>query len=354
MRVHTIPASALEPGHVHAWCELQAADPALSSPFLAPEFMLAVAHERPDVVVGLVEEGGRPVGFFPHQRGRFGTGRPVGGTLNDLQGIVAAPGVDIAAADLIRGCGLLHWQFSRVIASQAPFAPYHVRADVSRFIDLSGGFDAYARAKHDAFGERLLRKGRKLEREAGPVRFELQSADSSALAQLMAWKRDRYRRAGYVDVFKSRWARRVIERIHATQTARFAGLLSLLWAGDRIAAAHLGIRCMDRCHSWAVAYAPEFARYSPGLLLYWKLAESAASAGVLRIEIGGGHYPYKNTLANTSMRVAGGSVDRVALVTVARRWSEERKEWIRGSSVLRPPARMFLRTYRRMLRSAVK
>jgi CelD/BcsL family acetyltransferase involved in cellulose biosynthesis len=354
MRVRTIPASALEPGHVRAWCELQAADPALSSPFLAPEFMLAVAHERPDVGVGLVEEGGRPVGFFPHQRGRFGTGRPVGGTLNDLQGIVAAPGVDVTAADLIRGCGLLQWQFTRVIASQTPFAPYHVRGDVSCFIDLSGGFEAYARAKHDAFVERLLRKGRKLEREAGPVRFELQSADSSALTQLMAWKRDRYRRAGYVDVFKSRWARGVIERIHAIQTARFAGVLSLLWAGDRIAAAHLGIRCMDRCHSWAIAYAPEFARYSPGLLLYWKLAESAASAGVLRIEIGGGHYPYKNTLANTSMRVAGGSVDRMALVTAARRWSEERKEWIRGSSVLRPPARVFFRTWRRMLRAAVK
>ena len=354
MRVRAVPASALGPGHVHAWRELQDADPTLSSPFLAPEFTLAVAQERPGVAVGLVEEEGRPVGFFPYQRSRFATGRPVGGTLNDLQGVVAAPGVEIAAADLIQDCGLLHWQFSRVIASQAPFAPCHVRTDVSHFIDLGGGFEAYARTKHDTFGERLLRKGRKLEREAGPVRFELHNGDSSALAQLMAWKSARYGGAGYADVFRSRWARRVIERVHATQTGRFAGQLSLLWAGDRMAAAHLGIRCLDRWHSWIISYAPQFARYSPGLLLYWKLAESAAGASVQRIEIGGGDYPYKTMLANTSMRVAGGSVDRIAIVTAARRWSEKRKESIRGSSVLRPPARMFLRTYRRMLRSGVK
>ena len=352
MKVVVVPAHSLQAEQIQAWSELQAADPALTSPFLAPEFTLAVAAERANVAVGVLEEDGRPVGFFPHERGRFATGRPVGGELNDLQGLVAGPRVQISAEDLVRASRLVHWSFTRVIAAQPAFRPYHVRADVSRFIDLGEGFDAYAREKQGAFAERLLRKGRKLAREAGPVRFELHNADPSALTMLMAWKHARYGSAGYADVFTIPWARRLIERIHATQTRRFAGLLSLLWAGDEIAAAHLGIRCLDRWHSWVVSYAPQFARYSPGLLLYWKLAESAPGAGIRRIEIGGGHYPYKAMLANTSIRVAGGSVDRMALVTAARRWSEESKAWIRSSSLLRPPARMFLRTYRRMMRSA--
>lgn len=352
MKVICVAPQSLDAEQIRAWCDLQAADRSLTSPFLAPEFTLAVAAERGSVMVGVLEEGGRPVGFFPHERGLFATGRPVGGALNDLQGLVAGRETQIPAEELVRGCGLVHWSFTRVAAAQSAFTPYHVRHDVSRFIDLADGFAAYARDKQGSFAERLLRKGRKLEREAGRVRFELHSADPAALATLMAWKHARYRRAGYADVFTIPWARRVIERIHTTQTRRFAGILSLLWAGDAIAAAHLGIRCLDRWHSWVVSYAPQFARYSPGLLLYWKLAESAPGAGIRKIEIGGGHYPYKAMLANVSIRVAAGSVDRIALVTAARRWSEESKAWIRRSPVLRPPARMFLRTYRRMMRSA--
>jgi CelD/BcsL family acetyltransferase involved in cellulose biosynthesis len=274
--------------------------------------------------------------------------------LNDLQGIVASPHVPIDAGDLVRRCHLAHWTFTRVIASQAAFAPYHVRRDVSRFIDLSDGFEAYARDKHHSFAERLRRKARQMEREAGPVRFELHSAEPTALTQLMAWKSARYGSAGYDDVFAVPWARGLIERIHQTRTGRFAGLLSVLWAGDEMAAAHLGIRCLDRCHSWIVSYSPRFARYSPGLLLYSKLAESAAGMGVTRIEIGGGDYAYKRMLSNAAMAVAGGSVDRIPLVTAARRWNEQSKDWIRASSRLRPPARMILRAYRRMIRPAVK
>lgn len=352
MRITSIPARSLDASQIRGWCHLQAEASALRSPFFAPEFTFAVAAERPNVAVGIVEEGGEPVAFFPHQRGWLATGYPVGGELNDLQGLVAAPQTHVSAEELIRGCRLVHWRFARVIAPQATFAPYHVRHDVSWFIDLSAGFEGYARDKAGAFGDRLLRKGRKLAHEVGPVRFELHSADPSALATLMAWKHARYRRTGYADVFAIPSARRVIERIHAMQTPRFAGLLSLLWAGDHLAAAHLGIRCLDRWHSWVISYAPEFARYSPGLLLYWKLAESAADLGVTRIEIGGGDYQYKRMLANASIAVAGGAVDRISIATAARRWSEENRLWIRSSPVLRPPARTLLRTCRRMIRAA--
>jgi CelD/BcsL family acetyltransferase involved in cellulose biosynthesis len=353
MRVSVIPARSLDCDLGRAWSDIQGADPVLSSPFLAPEFTLAVAAERANVAVGILERDARPVGFFPHERGRFATGQPVGGSLNDLQGLVAGPDVEIAAEDLVRGCRLVHWTFTRIIASQTAFARHHIRRDVSRFIDLSDGFAAYARDKHVPFAERLLRKGRKIEREVGPLRFEVHNPDPSALARLMAWKAARYRSAGYMDVFTRRWTRRVMERIHATQTARFAGLLSLLWAGDDLAAGHFGIRCGARWHSWVVSYAPQFARYSPGLLLYWNLAEAAGGLGVKRIEIGGGDYPYKSMLANAAIAVAGGSVDRIPAVTAVRQWSEQSKDRLRAS-VLRPPARMLLRTYRRMIGPGLK
>ena len=348
MKVTAIPAASLEPTHISRWAEIQAADPTLRSPFLSPEFTLAMAEERPAVTIGVVEDESGPIAFFPHERGRLGIARPVGGPLNDLQGVIAAQGRQLAAEDLIRNCRLVQWSFTRIIASQEIFQRYHVRRDVSRFIDLSDGFDRYAREKHRSFAARLVRKGRQLEREAGRVRFDMHAADPSLLAMMMAWKRERYAATGYCDVFQIPWARRAIQRIHDTETDRFAGRLSILWAGDEPVAAHLGVRCLDHLHSWIVSYAPRFARYSPGLLLYWNLAEAASRIGIRRIEIGGGLYPYKDMLANTEIGVASGSVDRMAMVTAARRWCETGAEWIRSSSILRPPARGALRTYRRL------
>jgi CelD/BcsL family acetyltransferase involved in cellulose biosynthesis len=168
------------------------------------------------------------------------------------------------------------------------------------------------------------------------------------LAVLMRWKADRYGQAGYADVFGIPWARRLIQRVHATQMAGFTGVLSLLWAGNEMAAAHLGIRSGHVWHSWVVSYAPAFARYSPGLLLYWKMAEAAGSIQVRRIELGGGNYPYKRMLANAATTVDAGAVDRVPGIAMTRRWQAAAGQWVRASPGLRPHARRLLRTYRRL------
>lgn len=341
---------ALSGAQLEAWRALHAAEPLGGSPFLAPEFTLAVASERTDVAVGILEEDGTAVGFFPHQRGRFGIGRPVGGWLNDLQGVIAAPGVVIDARDLLSSCSLVRWQFTCVPVSQREFAPFHFRADVLRSIDLSAGFETYARGKRASFGDRLGRKAKKMEREVGPLRLELHNEEPEELVRLMTWKAARYRQRGYHDVFHVPWARRVIQRVHATQTQPFAGALSLLWAGKQVAAAHLGVRAGGIWHSWVVSYAREFGRYSPGLILYWKLAEAAPALGVTRIDLGGGDYAYKRMLANATIPVGSGAVDRIPAVAAAHRWQEWSAGRIRASRLLRPSARAVWRTYRRLWR----
>ena len=54
-----------------------------------PEFTQAVAAVRGDVEVGVLEERGEPVGFFPFQRSRRNVARPVGGKMSDFQGLIA-------------------------------------------------------------------------------------------------------------------------------------------------------------------------------------------------------------------------------------------------------------------------
>ena len=297
MKITIVPGRHLTPEHIRAWSALQVAVPALSSPFLCPEFTVAVAAVRDDVRVAVLEQGGRMVGFFPHQRGRWFVGEPVGGWLNDLQGVIIPPGADWDAGSLIRACGLLEWRFGRLLASQEPFAPSHVRRHASAFIDVSGGYDGYLAEKRRAgvdpeHVQQLERKTRNIEREIGPLRFEPHSDDSDVLAALMRWKVARYAPRGYRDTFAIPWARRLVERVHATQTRGFGGILSVLYAGDEVAAAHMGLRSHSLWHFWFPAYNPRFARYSPGLMLLLKMAQHASAAGLQGIEMGGGSYAF--------------------------------------------------------------
>jgi CelD/BcsL family acetyltransferase involved in cellulose biosynthesis len=352
MKVTLLPARALAPELVAQWSRLQEADPALESPFLRPEFTLAVAGAREDVRVAILEQDGECAGFFPFQRSRFGAGRPVGDWMNDLQGVVARSDVAWDAVELLRGCDLVEWQFPRLLASQTAFAPFHLRRHVSAYMDLSRGFDAYAAERKQA-GTRILAKidahKRKLERAAGPLRFEAHSRDERALAALMQWKLERYGEHGYEDVFAIGWSRQVVEAIHATQGHAFGGMLSVLYAGDEPVAALMGIRSRTLWHGWLPAYNPKFARYSPGLILLGEMARHAPTAGLERIELGGPEaYAYKQRLMSGSIALAEGTVTRLPLVGAARRSRQSVESWVRRSPTLHPIARTAHRILRKI------
>lgn len=98
-------------------------------------------------------------------------------------------------------------------------------------------------------------------------------------------------------------------KIHAMQTEGFAGMLSLLYAGDWLVAGHFGMRSRTVWHYWFPAYDPEVAKYSPGLNLALKMAAYAPSAGLSTIELGRMRAEYKRRLMNRDVLVASGSVD---------------------------------------------
>jgi len=354
MRITVVPGQLLTSHHMELWARLVEEEPGLISPFLRPDFTVAAAAVRDDVYVAVLEESGNTVGFFPHQRGRFLIGYPVGAPLNDLQAVIAAPGIQWDAADLIRACGLTAWKFTRLIASQKSFERFHLRRSISAYIDLSAGYDAYASEKRRAGVDvrhvsQLARKARKLEREVGPLRFEMHTADRGVLEALMKWKLLRYAPRGYRDVLAIPWARRFLERIHETQTPGFSGVLSALYVGDELVAAHMGMRSRDVAYYWFPAFNPSFARFSPGLMLLLHTAQHATGSGLRAIELGGGEYPYKNTFMNASIAVAEGTVDRFPLISRARKFRRSTEDVIRASSLLHPPARAVNRTLQGMI-----
>ena len=350
IEITVVPGEQLTAGQLACWSSLQRADPALRSPFFRPEYTQAVAALCAGVEVAIVEEGGETVGFLPFQRGRWGNAGPVGGSLSDFQGLVARKGVTITAERLLKRCRLKAWSFDHLIASQELFRPYHCVMATSPYVDLSSGFEAY-KAEQRKKGSQAIRKTQQKARKAarelgGPIRLEPHTADEHVLAKLIDWKVQQYRRLKDVNYLAPDWTKALLKTMINVRSEAFAGMLSALYVGDRLAAAHLGIRSFDVLHAWFPAYDPALFKYSPGLILWIELMQRCADVNIRRIDLGKGDQRFKTSFMSGADQVAEGCVDlRRLRRSLKRSWLHTR-EWIR-STPLRASARVPARMLRR-------
>lgn len=333
MKISIISGKSLTPEHLLLWSHFQQANPDLANPFFSPEFTSAVAAVKDDVWVGLLEEAGGIVGFFPFERGKLPIGRPVGYGLCDYQGLIVKPGLNWDVAELLRGCGLSIWNFDNLIASHLPFQPFHKLKTASLIIDISNGYKAYLSEQraNSNWIQQASRKMRKFEREVGTLRFETHVADTSLLQLMIGWKSEQYAQLGTFDRFKIEWMVRLISRLHVTQSETFAGMLSVLYVGDEVAALHFGMRSTSVWHYWFPSYNHQFQQYSPGLILLLKMIESAEDLDIQTIDLGKGDESYKQRVSNGVIPLAEGSVEIPSLISTAR-WFRRKIEIVRSSS----------------------
>jgi CelD/BcsL family acetyltransferase involved in cellulose biosynthesis len=344
MKVTTIPADDLSEELVAAWKHLQTADRSVDSPFFRPEFTQAVAAVRHSVEVAVLEHEGQYVGFFPYQRSRGDVGRPVGGRLSDFQGIVMRPGIQLDPMQLVRHCRLSVWHFDHLIAAHTAFVPFHWSQACSPCIDLSSGYEAYIEQRRAAGATdvlQVLKKRRKSEHQMGTVRFEPRTTDTHVLDTLIKWKSQQYHRSGSTSPFSFPCTVALLERLLTLpDTSDFAGMLSALYIGDRLAAAHFGMRSGRVLHWWFPAYDPELSKYSPGSQLLLELAKVGGSLGIDRIDLGKGVEPYKCSFMTGAIPLAEGSVDARAVTrTMQRAWHHAR-HWTRQSPLRAPALRL--------------
>jgi CelD/BcsL family acetyltransferase involved in cellulose biosynthesis len=320
----------LGPGEIAAWHSMQRKTRSLANPFMCPEFAVAVGRVRPDARVAVLTDGSDIAGFFPFQRRRFGVGVPIGAGLTDCQGLIYAPDVGWDARELLRACNLSVWQFDCLAEGQRPFEHYGTAVAPSPVIDLSDGFAAYQeklQTKSPRFCKDLARKARKLEREAGELRFEVDSRDPAHLRALMRWKSGQYRRTGWIDSFDRLWVVDLIDDLFSTHTDQFDGLLSVLCAGGTPVAMHFGLRAGPMLAHCYPVYDPDFSKHSPGLIHHLQMADETAALGVHLIDMGKGPERYKQTLKSHDLFVAEGAVTRGAVVAAAHRVRTSAVRW---------------------------
>jgi len=342
MKITILPFHDLNSRQIEAWSHFQSSDPALDSPFFRPEFTASVAAVRPDVQVAVLEDEGEPAAFLPFQRTGWNVGKPVGGGMSDFQGIISRPGLAWSPDLLIRGCRLSAWDFDHLLDSQQSFRPYHCQTAPSPYMDLSGGFESYRATAHEQTISQVLHKGRKLEREVGPLRLVANTTDPAVFDALIAWKMEQYRRTHAVNIFDRDWTVALLREIWRRQQPEFSGMLSALYAGDQLAAVHFGMRSGPVLHCWFPAYNQELQNYSPGLVFWMELARAAEELGIRRIDLGRGAGQYKSSLMSGATQVAEGFVACDSAFRIWRQGSRQAREWVRATP-LRAPARLLRR-----------
>lgn len=316
------PCSGISGEILKRWTIFQKKNPVIQSPFFSPGFLQTVAAARNDVEVAVLEDAGEIVGLFPYERRRFDIAGPVGSFISDYHGIVSNPDFNFAPLDLLKSCKLAAWDFNHLPCAQAPLAPFFREQHRSPVIDLTAGYEAYVKERRDAGTEQIKKNGnllRRMEREVGAVRLETHSPDRQLLGKLFQWKTAQFRQNRWRDLFSIPWVRETMVQIHATQTPDFAGVLSALYAGDKLVAMHFGMRSTTVWHYWFPAYDPAYSKYSPGAMLLLKMAEAAPAMGIKTIDLGCGEHPYKWRLMNHFVPTASGSLEAMCPVTFARR-----------------------------------
>ena len=331
--IRIIKACELTPELTLQWQEIATARCYLQSPFLQPAFTRAVARVRDGVEIALMESEGQLQGVLPFQRGPRGLLRNVCGRLSEFHTPVVRPGVSPNMPDLLRACGLSWWQFDHLPVSESPLANQAWGTSTSPYIDISNGYESYVKERKAAGSSmsQTLRKGRKLEREVGPLRFEYHTTSEDAFQALVGWKDDQHRRTGRLRVMQYDWLLQLLRSLKSDDAANDLGLFSTLYAGDKLAAVHLGLRNESVIHLWFPAYAPELEEYSPGLVLLLRLAEEAAARGVIRLDLGRGSERYKSNFKSGDIAIAEGAIDLRPVAGRVRRHWYDTKRWFRNS-----------------------
>ena len=330
MQIRLIAPAELDSAQIALWRRFQAANPALDSPFCAPEFILVAASQSDGARVAVIHEGGETCAFFPFQYGglgrpglvdrafrALGVACPIGRKVSECHGIIAPAGFEIDPGALLDACHINAWDFHRLPLCDATFQAYQTSVVHWHAIDIADGHPAFVermRAKGSDLLSQTARKARGLARDFGPLRFVDDERDPRFIDTVLAWRERQYPDARVIDGMERCDTRDLLAALHANRSSMFAGRLSLLYAGDELVAGHFGLLSPTVATYGYMGIADHAGRHSPGMILLLRLIESACALGCGRVDLGAGDQRYKHQLSTGGIMLASGSVAKHSLV----------------------------------------
>lgn len=315
LQVDLRAADALLPEETAAWRAFQAASPRFASPLLSPEFAAMVGRARDDVRVAVYRRDGEIVGVFAHHRRPAALGdalgRGLGGPWSDEQALLTGP-ESLDWREALAGARLRACRFTGLIDPRGVFDGAVQEGESSYAIAFEGSAEDYLENLRAASPKRFKNMRRlesKLERERGPVTLVTPDPDEAALAQLVDWKREQFHRTGVHDVLGPDWSRALIADAFAAADGPVTGLLVSLRVDGKLVAGHFGLRSPTVYHPWIAAFDPDFAAFSPGIVLLSRAIRAMPELGLTRYELSGGCGHYKAAFSSEETPLSQGLIE---------------------------------------------
>jgi CelD/BcsL family acetyltransferase involved in cellulose biosynthesis len=306
-----IRPSELDTATIEAWHAMMKETTFLQRGFFAPEFTLACerAHDLARVVVFRNKQ--MPIAFFPFQfasrwHRMTGAGEQIGGHMSNHAGLIASPGFCIEPQLLLAAARLKALFVTDLHEGQATFGLTGQSSRIGHIMDLRDGGEHYLQDLSHSRGHFLQDTRRRLRRarkEFGSIEFVFDSAPTLAqVRDLIDAKRDQYARTGAGDVFSNSVFSTIVESIFEHSSIHCRPVISVLRAGDRVLARHLGLMSQGVFSGWFPVYDPAAKEFSPGRLLLWHMINEAAEHGITLIDRGEGDSRAKRDFSNGTQR----------------------------------------------------
>jgi CelD/BcsL family acetyltransferase involved in cellulose biosynthesis len=297
------------------WAGWQAADPDLSSPYFRLEFAEIASRISPGSALAVFRRDGEVVGYFPYQK-RGGAILPIAAPMNDYHGVIGPAGRRPTLVETAELLGGARFSVNGWVGREPGFS---VNESFRTTIPDDGGYDAWYAARRSAFGKYFKdkeRARRSMAAEFGDVEILIGQRDGALLDELIALKREQYRRTGRHDVFACGWTRDLLHALMAHEGPDFGASLAVLRVGGRMAAVEYSLHAGRRYHFWFPAYVPTLARCSPGIILSMETIRLGSEAGYCDFDYGFGGEAYKRYFCDTVQPVIEATVLRSGLPAV--------------------------------------
>jgi len=320
MRITVSPIHALPPALVARWNALLADMPQPRSAFLSHTFCEAVNKVRRGVfVIHLAGQHGEE-GFLPVQirtgRSLLGHAEKVAGGMSDFFGVVGNLRARVDPDALLRAANLSSLRFDHGVKDTLPFAfdDSEESQGARLIVDDFERFKTGLMGSNKKFVQSVSSRERRLESELGEIAFHWQATDpASALAQLIAAKRNQYHRTGVPDSFATPWHSQLLNALLNSPSRECTAIVSTLEAGGHWIGSKFSLICTDTLHSWFSVYDPEHRRHGPGHLVWFKTLEEGFRRGIRVFDFGEGEADYKAQYGGESYTVFKGVIRRNSL-----------------------------------------
>ena len=253
--------------------------------------------------------------------------------MSDFFGVVGNLRTEFDPDKLLRAAGLSALRFDHGMPILCPFSfeDAETRHGTRLRTENFAQFKERLLGTNKKFVKSVLYRERRLCKELGAIEFSWKSAAPEELDRMITTKRRQYARTRVADSLAEAWKRDLLHRLLALPPAADCeAVLSTLHAGGNWIASKLSLVCTDTLHSWFSVYDPQYRRYGPGHLVWFKVIEMGCAKGINTFDFGEGESDYKAEYEGESYELWKGVLRRNTLSGLSERVLQS-LEWRLGA-----------------------